>query len=858
MAVVGAEPTVGTPQKTKGCRARLRQVLATLDASPVNRERVLSMVEATQCAAHSDLAWADLTRYISVEEDLLRLTRDGRNWLLEHGAPSPDWKSYAADNPPLRAWQVEALESWCAHGRHGVIEAVTGTGKSRVGIEAAREALADGFSVLVVVPGIDLAHQWIRSLRQFGLSEVGQRGGGESASFATDKIVVATVQSLWANPPTPAEGRGLIIADECHRYGSEQWRNVLHPAYRRRIGLTATFERTDDGMETLERYFGGQPVYNIGFDRAIGDGVVAAYDVALIPTDLTPRERWEYRRAEDTLRDSRMRLIAADFPSEPFGRFLREVQKAAEDFADPTIEDTARRYLKAFSERIDIVTTASAKLTAIPALAPLIARSHGSILFTRRTDAAEDIAASLSGEGITAVAVHSDMSRAERNANLDGLKSGRIKAVAAPMVLDEGIDVPDVDLAAVLAGSRSRRQMIQRMGRVLRLKRDGRKAKFLVFYARDTIEDPNVVSDPLEGGALGVILSSADSVQECTSDDLRGDLLSWSDGLTAATSATRDQSTTHGDGPANAPEPEADAGPPMDALDSIDVARSAVRSYCNYHGGSPLDAELALVRLLVKAAEDPSSHRTRGNTEIYWGDGVQLTVKNGQIVQYFHERTAEALVMSRVKQDDESTPPPSGSDRGSRSRRRGEHKPTVADQLSSIDPATLPITQSVIDIYRGLHGGDADAAENGLREMLTDFMASSRKRVGRRGHVQLARAGFILTVAPERFVFYRKTKKDRRSWREVKRAMKLEDSTTQTELPNEQAPVAIAQSVATSPQPPEPPDPPALAERRNTETTVRLVQSLSKLADLHERNLLSTEEFATLKASLIRDFGRDG
>src|SRR5699024_8944880 len=122
------------------------------------------------------------------------------------------------------------------------------------------------------------------------------------------------------------------------------------------------------------------------------------------------------------------------------------------------------------------------------------------------------------------------------------------------------------------------------------------------------------------------------------------------------------------------------------------------------HGGSPLDAELALVRLLVRAAADPSSHRTRGNTEIYWGDGVQLTVKNGQIVQYFHERTAEGLVIPRVKQDDESTPPPGGSDRGSRSRRRGEPTPTVADQLSSIDPATLPITQSVIDIYRGLHG----------------------------------------------------------------------------------------------------------------------------------------------------------
>jgi superfamily II DNA or RNA helicase len=57
-------------------------------------------------------------------------------------------------------------------------------------------------------------------------------------------------------------------------------------------------------------------------------------------------------------------------------------------------------------------------------------------------------------------------------------------------VLDEGVDVPAADLAVVLAASRSRRQMVQRMGRVLRRKDDGRPARLVIVHAVGTVEDP--------------------------------------------------------------------------------------------------------------------------------------------------------------------------------------------------------------------------------------------------------------------------------------------------------------------------------------------------------------------------------
>ena len=60
--------------------------------------------------------------------------------------------------------------------------------------------------------------------------------------------------------------------------------------------------------------------------------------------------------------------------------------------------------------------------------------------------------------------------RRQRREILDDLRVRRLDAVAAPRVLDEGIDVPDANLGIVMSASRTRRQMIQRMGRILRRK----------------------------------------------------------------------------------------------------------------------------------------------------------------------------------------------------------------------------------------------------------------------------------------------------------------------------------------------------------------------------------------------------
>jgi hypothetical protein len=99
----------------------------------------------------------------------------------------------------------------------------------------------------------------------------------------------------------------------------------------------------------------------------------------------------------------------------------------------------------------------------------------------------------------------------DRRTALQRFSSGALQVIVAPRVLDEGVDVPAADLAVIVSASKTRRQMIQRMGRVLRRKDDGRLARIAVLYLQGTTEDPS-------SGAHEAFLSEVTSVAEDLDD----------------------------------------------------------------------------------------------------------------------------------------------------------------------------------------------------------------------------------------------------------------------------------------------------------------------------------------------------
>jgi len=400
--------------------------------------------------------------------------------------------SLGSENRELYRWQLDALISWLRCGRRGVIEAVTGSGKTDVAIAAASDALRRGRFVLVVVPSRVLMEQWHGRLTEaIPGARIGRLGDSGKDIPASCDVLVATRHSAAAYKPLPpGDGGGLLIADECHGLGGGILRRALLPQYEERLGLTATLERADNAVtELLLPYFGGI-CHRYGFEHAIADGVCARPRVAFVGVPLSDAERAEYIATEQQLVNARNHLRAVkDMPLEPFGDFLAAVAHLAERDAGADGR-AAREYLDAFSKRRQIVAATSGKYELLGSLAPAIKDADGALVFTETVRAANHAINRLDPL-VSIDLITGSTARRQRREILDDLRVRRLDAVAAPRVLDEGIDVPDANLGIVMSASRTRRQMIQRMGRILRRKRPGVAARFVIMFAKDTLEDPS-------------------------------------------------------------------------------------------------------------------------------------------------------------------------------------------------------------------------------------------------------------------------------------------------------------------------------------------------------------------------------
>src|SRR5262245_50980877 len=109
----------------------------------------------------------------------------------------------------LYRWQLDALVDWLRCGRRGVIEAVTGSGKTDVAIAAARDARRRGCFVLVVVPSRVLMEQWHTRLSE-ALPEdrIGRLGDNAKDLPDACDVLVATRHSAAAHKPIPPDGAG--------------------------------------------------------------------------------------------------------------------------------------------------------------------------------------------------------------------------------------------------------------------------------------------------------------------------------------------------------------------------------------------------------------------------------------------------------------------------------------------------------------------------------------------------------------------------------------------------------------------------------------------------------------------------
>ena len=382
-------------------------------------------------------------------------------------------ESHGLSRPPTfnltpRPYQEEAIAAWARHEGRGVIVLPTGAGKTVVALMAAARL---GVRTLVVAPTIDLLHQWRSALAErlgYPLDEIGIVGGGKRT---VRDLTVITYDSA-AMPNRRLDGFGLLVVDEVHHLPARAYRSIAGKVNAPfRLGLSATPERSDDGHLALE-YLVGAIVYRRSAAELARDEHIAAYTEKRLFVDLTADERMRYDQlmAEYTWYLATHRAYLGGRPGTLFVELIRRSGH------DPA----ARSALRAHHQARLIALNADAKLAKV---AELLAkhRSDKVIVFSEY-NAMVDILS----ERLLLPAITYRTSLPERRRVLDRFRSGDYGKLVTGRVLNEGVDVPDANVAIVVSGSSATREYIQRLGRVLRPKRE--KALLYELVTRKTTE----------------------------------------------------------------------------------------------------------------------------------------------------------------------------------------------------------------------------------------------------------------------------------------------------------------------------------------------------------------------------------
>jgi superfamily II DNA or RNA helicase len=365
--------------------------------------------------------------------------------------------------PELRPYQEAALAAWELADRRGFVALPTGSGKTRVAIAAMARI---GRPSLCLVPTRVLLDQWHGEIARSYAGSVGRLGDG---AHDLQPITVATFESAYRHMSRLGNRFDLLVVDEAHHFGCGVRDEILEmSAAPARLGLSATPPRDPAVLERLAELIG--PVV---FELAIGDlsgRYLAPFDAITLHVDLSPDERRRYDSWMATMARA-YRAFRRGAPSARWEDFCRAAGRTAD----------GREALHAHRRARELVAFAAAKRAA---LGSLLARHRDRkvLVFTADNAAAYAIARESLVMPLTC-----DIGRKEREAALERFRGGQLRALVSARVLNEGIDVPDADVAIIVGAALGEREHVQRVGRLLR-PRDGKRALVYEIVVRGTLE----------------------------------------------------------------------------------------------------------------------------------------------------------------------------------------------------------------------------------------------------------------------------------------------------------------------------------------------------------------------------------
>lgn len=367
--------------------------------------------------------------------------------LVARGWPAEDLAGYTPGEPydielvqdgwHLRDYQQKAVDAF-AGGGSGVVVLPCGAGKTIVGAGA---MAAVGAKTLILVTNTVSARQWRDELlRRTTLTEddiaeySGQVKNVGPVTIATYQILTSKRKGEYAHLSLlNAHDWGLIVYDEVHLLPAPVFKLTAELQARRRIGLTATLVR-EDGREGDVFSLIGPKRFDAAWKDIEAQGFIAPAACFEVRVDLPESERYEYSVAEDR---ERYRIAAS----------ASSKQAVARDI----IKRHPNESVLVIGQYIDQLET--------------FAESLGAPLITGQTQVDE------------------------RERLFQVFREGELKLLVVSKVANFSVDLPDASVAIQISGSfGSRQEEAQRLGRLLRPKKDGLTASFYTLVTRDTVD----------------------------------------------------------------------------------------------------------------------------------------------------------------------------------------------------------------------------------------------------------------------------------------------------------------------------------------------------------------------------------
>lgn len=389
------------------------------------------------------------------------------------------------DSVNMRDYQMEAISAWESHGYCGIFDMATGTGKTYTALAAIAhlyQKLSGNLAVIIICPYQHLVEQWKEDIIAFGMNPIVCYSASAQKNWR-DRLKTAVtsfnlgIQKHFSMVSTNAtfsldyvqdivqklKGNVALVVDEAHNFGAEHLSTALLENAKYRLALSATIDRHGDeaGTQKLYNYFGKKCI-EYSLKDAIDNDMLTPYYYHPIVVSLDEHELQIY----------------LDLTS----KIIRNIHK------DKNGKLQVSEYAKMLLiKRARIVAGAVSKLEKLKELMVDYQTDNQILVYcgattlhdvdyregeppvdeARQIDIVTDILGNELGMRVTKFTSAEDAGERER-IKADFAEGTHLQAVVAIRCLDEGVNIPSIRTAFIMASSTNPKEYIQRRGRVLR------------------------------------------------------------------------------------------------------------------------------------------------------------------------------------------------------------------------------------------------------------------------------------------------------------------------------------------------------------------------------------------------------